>query len=424
MAESEPVKQFEDDDWFDDVTCEPAGETKQESAEVGENLHSEGQLHRGFVGADIFVTEGKVSKKCNFGTCVLLQDPATWGKKDSSPRRFVITAGHCVSRNEFGKSKKYSKFRIRIPIRPWKDFPQDSKKYKGGPENTKHLYKSIVIKKEQIFIHKKFDGLWNCGYDVALIAIPETAPSAFGFSFNICEHDNFPSSAFVNGYPLVKDKAGTVHSHIPYYSGKQRQESEEEEDEWMLTYRTKGRMMGYPLATKPGISGGALIVEDVVVGIHNASNDKKAGHGFGTVFTPELKNWIEDIYPKWGSIMSDAAEAPLQRSDTFFTSVSENISPPLSQEKQLSPRTAPKVSEKPVSSWNAPEVAAWLISIKLEKYADEFLSEGVSGELLVDLDEDMLGELGIKKKLHRHKFKKGQQILLMPHIFYKSFPSD
>ena len=36
-----------------------------------------------------------------------------------------------------------------------------------------------------------------------------------------------------------------------------------------------------------------------------------------------------------------------------------------------------------------------------------FASEDISGEYLVTLDEEMLEDLGITKKLHKHKFKRG-----------------
>merc|ERR1719354_896221 len=60
----------------------------------------------------------------------------------------------------------------------------------------------------------------------------------------------------------------------------------------------------------------------------------------------------------------------------------------------------------PVSSWSVSEVAAWLKSIKLGVYADAFFSEEIDGEFLVFLDDEMLQELGITKKLHRFKFSR------------------
>ena len=64
-------------------------------------------------------------------------------------------AAHCVSEDNFGKAKKYEELRLRVPLIPWDGFPQDSKNYKAGWENTKHLFDEIVVQKDQIFIHKK-----------------------------------------------------------------------------------------------------------------------------------------------------------------------------------------------------------------------------------------------------------------------------
>ena len=54
----------------------------------------------------------------------------------------------------------------------------------------------------------RFNGNWNCGYDVALIAIPEMAPSAnaSGLCFDVYDMDNFPDSVSVNGFPIMRDK--------------------------------------------------------------------------------------------------------------------------------------------------------------------------------------------------------------------------
>jgi len=289
------------DVWFEGVTFEAAGRTAQENGETeNEKLH--GNLQRGFSGADIFVTEGKVSGTCNFGSCVLLQNPSTWGKEDTTMRRFIVTAAHCVSSFHFGKVKKVSQLRLRIPLLPWQDFPEDTQKYQAGIAETMHLYDSILVEKSQIFIHEKFDGNWNCGYDVALVAIPEMTPSAVasGLFFDIYDMDSFPDSISVNGYPIARDNKGKWNTHIPYCSKLGREDDEEEE--WMLairkpTKKSKARMVDYPLATHPGISGGALIVDEIVIGIHNAKKSKTAGHG--TIFTKELKSWMENIHSNW-----------------------------------------------------------------------------------------------------------------------------
>jgi len=303
MAESEfhSYGKVTKDQWFRNVTFEAAGFNAQENVNL-ENIETDGSLKKGFFGADIFVTEGKRPGKCSLGTCFLLQNPSTWGEQDKSMRRFVITAAHCVTSSNFGKGKKFDELRLRIPITPWEDFPQDVGKYKAGWENTQLLFDEIVVQKEHIFIHEKYNGNWNCGYDVALVAIPEMSPSenASMLLFDTCDFDSLPDSVAVSGFPAMSDKKGKWHTHLPYFSARTREE--DDDDEWQLIFRkpvkkAKTRMVDYPLATQPGISGGVLVVDQIVVGIHNAKKSQGAGHG--TVFTDELQNWIKEIYAKW-----------------------------------------------------------------------------------------------------------------------------
>ena len=56
---------------------------------------------------------------------------------------------------------------------------------------------------------------------------------------------------------------GKVHSHLPYFSARLR---DDDDDDWNLTERKRTGMIEYPLTTKPGISGGAVVVNDFVVG--------------------------------------------------------------------------------------------------------------------------------------------------------------
>ena len=106
--------------------------------------------------------------------------------------------------------------------------------------------------------------------------------------FDTCEFDGFPDSVAVNGFPAMKDTKvvfsryhcfphyilwgkGNWHTHIPYYSARTREENDEE---WQLSFRkpektkkrSKARMVDYPIATQPGISGGVLVVDQVVIG--------------------------------------------------------------------------------------------------------------------------------------------------------------
>ena len=56
---------------------------------------------------------------------------------------------------------------------------------------------------------------------------------------------------------------GKLYSHMPYISARVRSNNDED---WNFTERKKTGMIEYPLETKPGISGGAVVVNDFIVG--------------------------------------------------------------------------------------------------------------------------------------------------------------
>merc|ERR1719354_359074 len=233
-----------------------------------------------------------------------------------------------------------------------------------------------------------------------MIAIPEIAPSssASALFFDIYDRATFPKSICVNGFPIARDNLGKWHSHIPYYSKLIR--SEDDEEEWSLDFRkaekkSKAWLVDYPLKTKPGISGGVVIVNDgsdeMVIGIHVAKKSDNAGHG--TIFTNGLKSWMEKIYLKWDDSLGEysAPTSVLQRNGVSSESMVRDGSS--------------SAQAKDVKSWSPAEVAEWLKSINLENYVGEFVSEGITGEFLLTLDDEMLEEMGMGKKLHRHRFK-------------------
>eukprot|EP00493_Phyllostaurus_siculus_P025444 UN25788 len=221
MAEAKRTKEVVD--WFSKNGLEPAGgssaeENQQMVLEV--DIMSDSLIHMGFLGANIFVVEGRnPDAPASLGTCVLLQHPITWGEEDKSPWRFVITAAHCVSKDNLGTPKKFKELRLRIPALPWEDFPdgKGERKYldKAGLANEiDALYDTIEIQKEQVFIHPKYNGKWACGYDVAIIAIPEMIPSASASShfFDTFKMTCFPESISVNGFPVVKKQKGAMEN--------------------------------------------------------------------------------------------------------------------------------------------------------------------------------------------------------------------
>jgi len=271
------------------------------------------ELTKGFKNADVYITEASYGKRMVTGSCVLLQNPATWGKKDTEPRRWLVTAAHCVCRYTYGKITRYEEIRIRAPKwNLWDGFPE-SKEIKNGPLFTYDYYESIPLTKNQIIVHPKYDGTSTGGYDIALIAIPPRPARDQCLNFNMILADTMPSSICASGYPLFMEN-NQQKSHIPYYISRERDEDEEEEsddengggDAWELKFI--GETVNYPLNTQKGISGGAFIIEDQIVGIHNAHDDQELGRAVGTFFSSKVKKWINQNLKQWEPIMNEGKD--------------------------------------------------------------------------------------------------------------------
>ena len=64
------------------------------------------------------------------------------------------------------------------------------------------------------------------------------------------------------------------------------------------------------------------------------------------------------------------------------------------------------VSEDKVGSMSAMDVGQFLKDIKLEVYAELFIENDIDGDILKDLNEKDLEELGVKKGFERKKILK------------------
>jgi len=252
----------------------------------------------GFHQTDVVVIEGVTSKRCTFGTGILLQDPGTWGKIDMRPRRFVLTAAHCVCTCGVKKVHVFPKIRIRVPKKPWKDFPQDKKKYPINMRHKKEAYINILIDdpSKQVFIHPKYNGIWTEATDIALIAIPAVMPSDAGARkiFDMWEvtsgswwwkTENQATSCAIVGFPF-KGKS----SHYPFVSLTTGDE--------IVEFLKDGRMVQYFAQTAVGMSGGSIEFDNKIIGLHNAG-DEEDGYSNGLLFTQSLKDWMRDIFAKW-----------------------------------------------------------------------------------------------------------------------------
>lgn len=59
-----------------------------------------------------------------------------------------------------------------------------------------------------------------------------------------------------------------------------------------------------------------------------------------------------------------------------------------------------------MNTWNPKQVCAWLQKHDLGAYSAKFLSEQVSGDVLLELSEHDIEELGVNKIGHKKKLKK------------------
>ena len=57
-----------------------------------------------------------------------------------------------------------------------------------------------------------------------------------------------------------------------------------------------------------------------------------------------------------------------------------------------------------VERWSAAAVAAWMRRNNFQAAASQALDANVDGELFLEMDEDMLGEIGIPSALQRRRF--------------------
>jgi len=314
MAESErrrcskakTVDQFQDDAFFADVEefIASGANSKRQGVETVADGTSENEIRSdtstsqnyGFYDTDVVVIEAKKKKKCKIGSGVLLQDPKTWGKADDRPRRFVLTAAHCVG-NYDGKFRMFHEIRIRVPNKPWINFPEDREMYPyvySGREMRK-FYKTIIINPEkQVFIHPRYAGGWWDGTDIALIAIQPIKPHPGCKFFDIWKStsnswrsnrkwDEIMSCAIV-GFPFMK-KHGQEYSHQPLVSLSK--------GSGIVEFGEEANTVRYHCQTHPGMSGGAVEFDNKIVGIHNAGDEEDEYCANGLIFDKSLKSWIE-----------------------------------------------------------------------------------------------------------------------------------
>jgi len=261
------------------------------------------------------------------------------------------------------KVKKYKDIRLRVPIKPWQDFTEDCDRYCHDAFEMKRYFSNIIVEPRHIFVHPKYKGNWDqhkwmsanfC--DVALIAIPAVTPSIGATMFNIWQPRARLQSMSVVGFPMAtekefevgnqvylinlvwdkdlneqkaivielpnekgeylvklrksgekvraqaknlrhKDKKEKLLSYIPYVSTTRVCA---DDDNFRPEFKKNFTMAQYYCRNFHGMSGGGLLFDDNIVGIHTGSNLKYMDDcGNGLIFTLKLQKWMKQIYSKW-----------------------------------------------------------------------------------------------------------------------------
>jgi len=345
---------------------------------------------RGFYNSDVILMEAKHGGYAYLGSGMLLQDPSTWGpfEQNDENRRFVLTAAHCVCSTQYDKITIYDELRIKVPIKPWGEMDL----YDYGADATDCLYTKIEIKShDQIFIHPKYCGKWHDCTDIALVAIPEVQPTVGSMAMCIWPFEDHPTSSIIVGYPTSKDRnTGQILSHLPYYSPRYQENEEDGADLKMefIPDNSTASIVRYHCETYEGMSGGAVVLDDMIVGIHVAGDQLLRGCANGVLFTEEHLLWMREIFAEWDRF--NLGEHQIMRM----------------RDVEIKPRKAAPKRQKPIT-WSSEKVQSWLQSVGLDMYKAVFEENKVDGKMLLDdIDAAILKEdLGVKG-LHVKKFER------------------
>jgi len=236
----------------------------------------------GFGNTDVVLIEAIQGTKAKFGSGILLQNPKTWGEVDEEPRQFILTDAHCVCKYD-GKIEMCSEIRIRVPKLPWVDFPNSKKYPLTNMKAMGKFFSTITVDPiSDVSIHRGYKGGWWNGSDVALIKVPEITPTHAEKYFKVWEPSEQPTSCAIIGFPFIPGKNGKTYSHQPLVSLTKGDN--------ICQIRNEGKSIRYFGWTKAGMSGGAVQLDDTIVGLHSAGDS--GGYAYGTLLTHDLKAWI------------------------------------------------------------------------------------------------------------------------------------
>ena len=108
----------------------------------------------------------------------------------------------------------------------------------------------------------RYKGDWWGGCDIALISIPQVTPTYTETIFDIWKSWTQPTTCAIVGFPCIK-KHGKTYSHHPSVSSVKGDD--------ICQIQNNNTTIRYFCETSPGMSGGAVQLDDTIVGALFAS---------------------------------------------------------------------------------------------------------------------------------------------------------
>ena len=148
-----------------------------------------------------------------------------------------------------------------------------------------------------------------------------------------------------------------------------------------------------------------------------SEDSARKSNGFPVVSPSNMKNWRRQSLPAGGKSLSlgghyhstSAGLLPVGSQLQRVTSVRRFSTPHALDDDSLALtkpvfQPALQLGKHNVSSWSVADVAVWLESLALGGYSSTFKSELVNGDLLLQMDDDMLrDDFNITNRFHRMK---------------------
>jgi len=270
----------------------------------------------------VVLIESVYNKKLNMGSGFLIQDVSKAASFVEQDCRWVATAAHCVSFFNDG-IKQYEKYRVRV-LRKFFRSKAKIKEQGFGPQEAmkSKRFHDYMVEPTDIFVYSPYEKhatpYW--GTDFALVRLPQyhtlrllmplmkwdvKQPHPLGESTNH-KFGQKPRYHEVVGFPA---NTATEQTYIQYSSSKLVRKcpkrdrhkamhalGEYETDfgfHHFYTQDDKHFLGRYMSQTSAGMSGGAIVCNEKIVGVHVLGGHSEI-HG-ASMMSPKIWNWIKKM---------------------------------------------------------------------------------------------------------------------------------